>query len=83
MVLFRKFQEKPLKTPNVLAIWGVLLNCFLEVECEVTALKVPREAIVIGPWFPGVLSAWDTFEVFLGHLFTCLTCTVAPLLSFC
>lgn len=77
MVLFRKFQEKPLKTPKVLAVWGVLLNCFLEVKCEVTALKVPKEAIVIGPWFPGVLSAWDTFEVVswtpvhLSHMYSC------------
>lgn len=62
---------------------GVLPNCFLEVKCEVTALKAPKEAIVISPWFPGVLLAWGTFEViFLRHPFVFLTRMVAVLFSF-
>lgn len=78
------FQEKPLENTQGSCYLGVLLNCFLEVKCEVTALKVPKEAIVIGRWFPGVLSAWDTFGVmFVGHPSTFLTRTVALLFSFC
>lgn len=76
--MLRDFQEKPLGKTRGFCSLGALLSSFLELKCHVYALKEPKGAIVIGPWFPWFISSWDTFEnMFLEHSFTLLICPVA------